>query len=124
MLPDFDEATTRMAGALTALGGVLAGLWKIRGWLKADSRAEGAAERTDDGWRRIVDGLEAHIHRLEARVKAAEDKADFLTLQMNTMQTRIRDEIDRRYLVEQSNHALENANAGLRAALAELRGTA
>lgn len=124
MIPDFDDATTKMAGALTALGGVLAGLWKIRGWLKADARAEGAAERTDDGYQRIITGLEAHIARLDVRVKAAEDRADVLAAQISTLQTRVRDEIDRRYLVEQANHALESANAGLRAALAELRGTA
>lgn len=124
MLPDFDDATTKMATVLTAAGGVLAGLWKIRGWLKSDVRSEGAAERVDDGYQRIIDGLEQHIKRLDVRVKAAEDRADVLAAQIGTLQTRIRDEIDRRYLVEQSNHALESANAGLRAALAELRGTA
>ena len=115
-----DEWLDKIAWAFVATG--IGGSWAWKRWLrlKAETRSDNAGQTQQTVYQSIIEQLELHIERLEARVLTAETRTEHLETQIKMMNLRVTEEINQRYLTENANRRMESEANGLRAAVADL----
>lgn len=120
MLPDLESLSAKEGTAVTAA--IAAALLGFKMWLKgrSDLRADGAGQSQTKAYQDIIADQEAHIARIQARLKEADARADVLEKRIIELSQRVTDEINRRYQAEFAAQQSASEAGGLRAQVAEL----
>lgn len=115
-----DEWLDKIAWAFVATG--VGGSWAWKRWLSVRSatRTDSAGQTQQEVYQGIILQLEQHIARLEARVLTAETRTEHLEEQIKTMNVRVTEEINQRYMAEHMARRIESEANGLRAAVFDL----
>lgn len=121
VFPEIEDPATRAALGTAGFGTAAAIVFRVLMWLRRDKRQDTAEQSTEDVYQGIIAQLEAHIARLETRANAAEAQAMVFDTHNKAQATRLRDEIDARYIAESKLRRTESEMIGLRALIESLR---